>query len=359
MIPYGKQDINSEDIEAVINVLKSDFLTQGPQVPAFEKCVAEYAGAKYGCAANSATSALHIACLAIGLGKGDELWTSPNTFVASANCALYCGAQVDFVDIDPKTYNICPEKLEHRLANAKKLGKLPKVIVAVHLCGQSCDMKSIYKLSKIYGFKIIEDASHAVGGRYLDSKIGDCRYSDITIFSFHPVKIITTAEGGMACTNSEKLYNKMNLLRSHGISRNIKHYWKYDVEDSAFALMRNNSGVIASIHSTATQWKHKFNIEITCEKATLILSGILSGSKSYGKEKLIILNKKNDKFIKKTFRYHQDNSWKEEIAEFTDIILNNKKVINGNSHQALEVMMMVQNIYNNDKEWKKKINYEK
>ena len=150
MIPYGKQDINSEDIEAVINVLKSDFLTQGPQVPAFEKCVAEYAGAKYGCAANSATSALHIACLAIGLGKGDELWTSPNTFVASANCALYCGAQADFVDIDPKTYNICPEKLEHRLAKAKKLGKLPKVIVAVHLCGQSCDMKSIYELSKIW-----------------------------------------------------------------------------------------------------------------------------------------------------------------------------------------------------------------
>ena len=212
MIPYGKQDINNDDIEAVINVLKSDFLTQGPQVPAFEKCVAEYAGAKYGCLANGATSALHIACLAIGLGKGDELWTSPNTFVASANCALYCGAQVDFVDIDPKTYNICPEKLEHRLAKAKKLGKLPKVIVAVHLCGQSCDMKTIYKLSKIYGFKIIEDASHAVGGRYLDSKIGDCRYSDITIFSFHPVKIVTTAEGGIALTNNNYLHERMEAI---------------------------------------------------------------------------------------------------------------------------------------------------
>ena len=219
MIPYGKQDINSEDIEAVINVLKSDFLTQGPQVPAFEKCVADYAGAKYGCAVNSATSALHIACLAIGLGKGDELWTSPNTFVASANCALYCGAGVDFIDIDPKTYNICPEKLEHRLAEAKKLGKLPKVLVAVHLCGQSCDMKSIYELSKIYGFKIIEDASHAVGGRYLDSKIGDCRYSDVTIFSFHPVKIVTTAEGGIALTNNNYLQERMKLFRTHGITR--------------------------------------------------------------------------------------------------------------------------------------------
>ena len=188
-------------------------------MPAFEKCVAEYAGAKYGCAVNSATSALHIACLAIGLGKGDELWTSPNTFVASANCALYCGAGVDFIDIDPKTYNICPEKLEHRLAEAKKLGKLPKVLVAVHLCGQSCDMKSIYELSKIYGFKIIEDASHAVGGRYLDSKIGDCRYSDITIFSFHPVKIVTTAEGGIALTNNNYLQERMKLFRTHGITR--------------------------------------------------------------------------------------------------------------------------------------------
>ena len=222
MIPYGKQDINSDDIEAVINVLQSDFLTQGPKVPDFEQCVAEYAGAKYSCAVNSATSALHIACLALGLGKGDELWTSPNTFVASANCALYCGAQVDFVDIDPKTYNLCPDKLEHRLVEAKRLGKLPKVIVAVHLCGQSCDMRRIYKLSKIYGFKIIEDASHAVGGRYLDSKIGCCRYSDITIFSFHPVKIITTAEGGIALTNDKYLQEKMSLFRTHGITRDEK-----------------------------------------------------------------------------------------------------------------------------------------
>jgi UDP-4-amino-4,6-dideoxy-N-acetyl-beta-L-altrosamine transaminase len=219
MIPYGKQDINSDDIEAVINVLQSDFLTQGPKVPAFEQYVAEYAGAKHGCAVNSATSALHIACLALDLGKSDVLWTSPNTFVASANCALYCGAQVDFVDIDPKTYNLCPHKLELRLEEARKLGKLPKVVVAVHLCGQSCDMKQIYKLSKIYGFKIIEDASHAIGGSYRDFKIGSCRYSDITIFSFHPVKIVTTAEGGIALTNKKHLHEKMMLFRTHGITR--------------------------------------------------------------------------------------------------------------------------------------------
>mgnify|MGYP001328748179 FL=1 len=219
MIPYGKQDINSEDIESVINVLKSDFLTQGPKVPTFEKCVAAYTGAKYGCAVNSATSALHIACLALGLRKGDELWTSPITFVASANCGLYCGAQVDFVDIDPKTYNLCPDKLEYRLDEAKKIGKLPKIIVAVHLSGQSCDMKRIHRLSKTYGFKIIEDASHAVGGKYLDTKIGSCRYSDITIFSFHPVKIVTTAEGGIALTNKKYLQEKMMLFRTHGITR--------------------------------------------------------------------------------------------------------------------------------------------
>jgi UDP-4-amino-4,6-dideoxy-N-acetyl-beta-L-altrosamine transaminase len=219
MIPYGKQDINHEDVEAVINVLQSDFLTQGPKVPAFEQCVADFVGSKYGCAVNSATSALHIACLALGLGKDDELWTSPNTFVASANCGLYCGSRVDFVDIDPKTYNLCPDKLEQRLISAKRVGKLPKVLVAVHLCGQSCDMKRIFSLSKTYGFKIIEDASHAIGGSYSDSAIGSCKYSDITIFSFHPVKIVTTAEGGIALTNDKNLWEKMMLFRTHGITR--------------------------------------------------------------------------------------------------------------------------------------------
>ena len=219
MIPYGRQDINQEDIESVLDVLKSDFLTQGPKVPIFEKCVADYGGSKYGCAVNSATSALHIACLSIGLGEDDELWTSPITFVASANCGLYCGAKVNFVDIDAKTFNLCPDKLEKKLFHAEKQGKLPKVLVVVHFCGQSCDMKRIHNLSKTYGFRIIEDASHAIGGRYLDSQIGSCKYSDITVFSFHPVKIITTAEGGVALTNNKDLFEKMMIFRTHGITR--------------------------------------------------------------------------------------------------------------------------------------------
>ena len=219
MIPYGKQDINRMDIEAVVKVLQSDFLTQGPKIPAFEQCVVDFVGSKYGCAVNSATSALHVACLALGLGRDDELWTSPNTFVASANCGLYCGARVNFVDVDPQTYNMCPEKLEQRLIEAKKIGKLPKIVVPVHLCGQSCDMERIFRLSKTYGFKVIEDASHAIGGKYSGSAIGSCKYSDITVFSFHPVKIVTTAEGGVAVTNDKHLYEKMKLFRTHGITR--------------------------------------------------------------------------------------------------------------------------------------------
>ncbi len=219
MIPYGKQDINQVDINSVIDVLQSDFLTQGPQVPLFEKTLADYCGVSYGVAVNSATSALHIACLALGLGKGDYLWTSPNTFVASANCGLYCGAKVDFVDIDPRTYNLSVKELERKLIQAKQTNKLPKVVIPVHFSGQSCNMRKIHSLSQEYGFKIIEDASHAIGGKYLEKPIGGCQYSDITVFSFHPVKIITTAEGGLATTNSKNLAEKMRLLRSHGITR--------------------------------------------------------------------------------------------------------------------------------------------
>lgn len=219
MIPYGKQSITQQDVDAVVDVLTSDFLTQGPQVPAFEKTLKEATGASHALAVNSATSALHIACLALGLGERDILWTSPITFVASANCGLYCGAEVDFVDIDPQTYNLCPQKLEQKLIAAEKLGKLPKVVVAVHLCGQPCDMQAIRFLAQKYDFKIIEDASHAIGGRYLETPIGSCKYSDITVFSFHPVKIVTTAEGGAALTNDDALAEKMNLLRSHGITR--------------------------------------------------------------------------------------------------------------------------------------------
>ena len=219
MIPYGKQDINQADISSVIDVLQSDFLTQGPQVPLFEKKLVDYCGVDYGVAVNSATSALHIACLSLGLGKGDWLWTSPNSFVASANCALYCGAKIDFVDIDIQTYNLSAIELEKKLIQAKQEDKLPKVVIPVHFAGQSCDMRKIHALSQEYGFKIIEDASHAIGGKYLEKPIGGCQYSDITVFSFHPVKIITTAEGGLATTNSKELAEKMRLFRSHGISR--------------------------------------------------------------------------------------------------------------------------------------------
>jgi UDP-4-amino-4,6-dideoxy-N-acetyl-beta-L-altrosamine transaminase len=219
MIHYGQQDITEADIDAVVDVLKSINLTQGPNIPLFEQSVASSVGAKYAVAVNSATSALHIACMALDLGPGDWLWTSPNTFVASANCALYCGAQVDFVDIDPLTYNLCAKKLNEKLVAAEKAGRLPKIVVPVHLAGQPCDMLAIYALSQKYGFKIIEDASHAIGGHYLGEPIGNGRYSDITVFSFHPVKIITTAEGGMALTNDPALATRLGLLRSHGITR--------------------------------------------------------------------------------------------------------------------------------------------
>ena len=219
-IPYGKQNINQEDIDAVVAVLQSDFLTQGPQVPLLEKSVADLVGAQHALAVNSATSALHIACLALGLGEGDILWTSPITFVASSNCALYCGATVDFVDIDPQTYNMSIAALRTKLAAAKRIQKLPKIVIPVHLCGQPCDMAEIHALSQEYGFKVIEDASHAIGGKYKNTDIGSCHYSDITVFSFHPVKIITTAEGGMAVTNDAKLAQQMDLFRSHGVTRN-------------------------------------------------------------------------------------------------------------------------------------------
>jgi UDP-4-amino-4,6-dideoxy-N-acetyl-beta-L-altrosamine transaminase len=219
MIPYGRQDIVQADIEAVAEVLRSDFLTQGPAVPMFEKAVADHCGARHAVAVNSATSALHIACLALGVGPGDLVWTSPLTFVASANCARYCGADVDFVDVDPRTYNLSAERLAEKLEKAAAVGKLPKVLIPVHLCGQPCNLEAIHALSAQYGFRIIEDASHAIGGRYKDEPIGNGRYSDITVFSFHPVKIITTGEGGMALTNDPAFAKKMMRLRSHGITR--------------------------------------------------------------------------------------------------------------------------------------------
>ncbi|GIU51248.1 UDP-4-amino-4,6-dideoxy-N-acetyl-beta-L-altrosami ne transaminase [Shewanella sairae] len=241
MILYGQQSINQQDIDSVVAVLTSDYLTQGPQVPAFEAALSAFTGVQYTLAVNSATSALHIACLALGVGVGDRVWTSPITFVASANAALYCGAEIDFVDIDAITGNMCPTQLAIKLAEAAKQDKLPKVIIPVHLCGHSCDMQAIGKLASQYGIKVIEDASHAIGGYYQSEPVGNCRYSDICIFSFHPVKIITTAEGGAALTNSSELAAAMARLRSHGITkleaelqRQDQGDWYYEQHDLGY-----------------------------------------------------------------------------------------------------------------------------
>jgi UDP-4-amino-4,6-dideoxy-N-acetyl-beta-L-altrosamine transaminase len=218
-IPYARQSLDEADIAAVVEVLRSDWLTQGPVVVRFERALAARAAAAHAVVTNSATSALHLACLALGLGPGDRLWTSPNTFVASANCARYCGAEVDFVDIDSRTYNLSAEALAAKLAQAERTGMLPKIVVAVHFAGQSCDMRAIHALAQRFGFRVIEDASHALGGCYLGEPVGNCRYSDITVFSFHPVKIITCGEGGAALTNDPALHARMSLLRSHGVTR--------------------------------------------------------------------------------------------------------------------------------------------
>ncbi len=235
MIPYSKQSINDDDINEVIKVLKSEMITQGPLVERFEKTICSYTSSNYSVLTNSATSALHISCLALGLSEGDVLWTSPNSYVASANVGLLCNAEVDFVDIDSETYNMCSTALSMKLRDAEKNGKLPKIVMPVHFAGQSCDMINIKKLSEKYGFKIIEDASHAIGGVYKNTKIGSCKFSDITVFSFHPVKIITTAEGGCATTNDENIFEKLKLLSSHGVTRNPKNMvkktldkWVYD-----------------------------------------------------------------------------------------------------------------------------------
>lgn len=241
MIPYGRQSISEADIEAVARVLRSDFLTQGPAVPWFEQALAAYCGVPHALAVNSATSALHIACRALGLGPGDRLWTSPNTFVASANCARYCGAEVDFIDIDPRSYNLGVPALEAKLERARKDGRLPRIVIPVHFAGQSCEMREIGALARHYGFSVIEDASHAVGADYDLGKVGDCRYADATVFSFHPVKIITTGEGGLVTTRDPALAQRMNLLRSHGITRDAAQMhgapdgaWYYEQIDLGF-----------------------------------------------------------------------------------------------------------------------------
>jgi UDP-4-amino-4,6-dideoxy-N-acetyl-beta-L-altrosamine transaminase len=221
MIPYGRQSISDQDIDAVVAVLRSDWITQGPAIGQFEQALAQYCGARFGTAVGNATEALHIACLALGVGPGDLVWTVPNTFLASANCARYCGADIGFVDTDPATYNMSVEALAAQLRQASQAGRLPKVVIPVHFAGQSCDMQAIHALGQQYGFHIIEDASHAVGADYLDGKVGNCRYSDLTVFSFHPVKILTTGEGGMVMGNDPALHKKLLSLRSHGMTRDL------------------------------------------------------------------------------------------------------------------------------------------
>jgi UDP-4-amino-4,6-dideoxy-N-acetyl-beta-L-altrosamine transaminase len=223
MIPYGRQDIGDAEVAAVIEVLRSDWLTQGPTIDRFERGVADYCGAQHAVAVSNATAALHVACMAVGLKAGDLLWTSPNSFVASSNCGLYCGADIDFVDIDPRTYNMDPTALARKLEAAEKAGRLPKVVIPVHFSGQPCDMAAIGALAKRYKFFVIEDASHAVGAEYRGGKIGSCAHSDMAVFSFHPVKIMTTAEGGIVLTNNAELHRRAAMLRTHGITRDPAH----------------------------------------------------------------------------------------------------------------------------------------
>lgn len=239
MIPYGRQSISDEDIAAVVKVLRSDWITQGPSIDEFERKVADYCGAAYGVAVSNATGALHIACLALDVGPGSLVWTSPNTFLASANCALYCGADVDFVDIDPDTYNMSTWALEVKLMAARAAGRLPQVVIPVHFAGQSCDMAGIARLASEYGFRVIEDASHAIGADYCGGKVGNCQYSDMTVFSFHPVKILTTGEGGMVMANSPVMRERLQRLRSHGMTRDAalaSAYgpWYYEQQELGF-----------------------------------------------------------------------------------------------------------------------------
>jgi len=277
-IPYGRQNITAKDIAAVNKVLKSDYLTQGTEVPKFEESISKYVSSKYAVAFNSATSALHAACMALGLTTKSTVWTSPISFVASANCALYIGANIDFVDININTRNICPTKLEEKLVYAKKANILPDLLIVVHLSGLPSDLDKIYKLSKRFGFKIIEDASHAIGAEFMDERIGSCRYSDITIFSFHPVKIITTGEGGIATTNSSRLADALSLFRSHGITRDNKklsrkgkpsYYeqialgYNYRLTDFQAALgssqLQRINGIIAKRNKIAKRYIRGFN----------------------------------------------------------------------------------------------------
>tara|TARA_B100000945_G_scaffold141072_1_gene113064 strand:+ start:191 stop:1363 length:1173 start_codon:yes stop_codon:yes gene_type:complete len=321
-LPYGRQTITQEDIDSVIQVLKSDYLTQGPMIKKFEEKVCKKVNANFATGFNSATSALHIACLALGLNEGDWLWTSPITFVASANCGCFCKAKIDFVDIDANTGLMSIEKLKIKLKNAEKYGKLPKIIIPVHLAGSSCEMKTIYELSKIYGFSIIEDASHAIGGEYINNKVGSCKFSQISVFSFHPVKIITTGEGGMAVCNDQHIHKKMVKLRSHGITKNKKDFqipnndpWNYEMQELGYnyritdiscALGISQLNRIDSIIKERNMIYKKY--EILLEELPVSLVEIPNNVKSSVHLAIIRLNQNNKGFHRKIFNYFRQNN---------------------------------------------------
>jgi len=326
MIPYGRQEITKEDILEVEKVLRSDFLTQGPIVPKFEQKVADYCNSNFAIAVNSATSALHIACLALNLGPNDYLWTSPNTFVASANCGLYCGANIDFVDIDPETYNMCVDTLSDKLIKAEKQGNLPKIVIPVHFAGQPCDMEKIYELSKKYGFRIIEDASHAIGASYDNYKVGSCKYSDITIFSFHPVKIITTGEGGMALTNDENLSNHMRRLSTHGItkdkelmhSRPNNEIWNYQQIELGFNYRLTDIQAALGLSQLKrvdeyVKIRHKIAEFYNSELNTLNIQLPFHSPKTYSSYHLYPIRIKNN-LTPKTQKQIYDALWDKDIA---------------------------------------------
>lgn len=326
MIPYGRQEITEDDIAEVEKILRSDFLTQGPTVPRFEKYISDYCGSLNAVAVNSATSALHIACLALGLDKGDYLWTSPNTFVASANCARYCGAEVDFVDINSNTYNISVDALSEKLKKAEQDGKLPKIVIPVHFAGQPSEMPAIHELSKKYGFKIIEDASHAIGASYNQIKIGSCKHSDITVFSFHPVKIITTGEGGMALTNNKDLADKMYRLRTHGITNNklLMHQrpkneiWNYQQIDLGFNYRMNDIQAALGLSQIKRlddyiKARHKIAKKYDKEFKNLSIKIPHQHQEVYSSYHLypVCFEKKNGELIQKKI---YDKFWKDNIA---------------------------------------------
>lgn len=312
-IPYARQMISEQDIQAVVDVLRSDWLTQGPAIERFEQAVADHCGAKYAVAVNSGTAALHIACISLGLGAGDSLWTSPNTFVASANCGLYCGARVDFVDIDPKSYNLSIESLERKLASAERSGTLPKVVVPVHFAGQSCAMSPMAALAERYGFSILEDASHAIGGRYQEEPIGSCTHSAMTVFSFHPVKIITTGEGGMIVTNRLDLYEKLVRLRSHGITRNPDHMdgeshgpWYYQQLDMGYNYRMTDMQAALGLSQLGRLHEFVRRRHVLAERYRDLLGGLplmlpWQHSDSYSAYHLYVIRLRLDK-IRKTHR---------------------------------------------------------